>query len=92
MPTAEPEIRELIRTRLVTGDLPRNVQYQIFGGKGDGVRCVCCDQPIGPHQVLYEVLSANKYGDGAALAMHLPCFNAWLIESASPNDTKRQSR
>ena len=89
MPTAEPEIRELIRARLLAGELPRNVQYPIFAGKGDGVHCVCCNRPVDSTQVLYEILSTDKHGDEAALPMHLPCFNAWLIESVSPETNGR---
>lgn len=89
MPTAEPEIRELIRARLLAGELPRNVQYQIFAGKGDGAHRVCRNWPVDSTQVLYEIRSTNRHGDEAALPMHLPCFNAWLIECVSPETNGR---
>ena len=49
------EIRDLIRNRLLAGELPHSHGHRVYGGKGDGHACVCCDQPITRALVEYEV-------------------------------------
>jgi hypothetical protein len=77
-------LRALIRTHIEAGALPRNPGHQLFGGKGDGARCACCNHPIEREQVLYEVMFAPAGGTPASFAMHMACYSAWLNECAQP--------
>ena len=48
-------LTELIRQRLAEGSLPRFRGQRIYGGRGDGARCGCCDRPVGPDEIQYDV-------------------------------------
>lgn len=69
----EAEIEQLILERLLSGSLPSGTGHKIFGGKGDGIRCACCDELVTARQIQYDV----EPNDAQSLAMHLNCYNAW---------------
>jgi hypothetical protein len=74
----------LIRTRIISGKLPRAQKHEILGGTGDGRPCACCDSPIISVQMLYSV----EVSDGQSLSMHLYCYDNWRQESLSLQKTQ----
>lgn len=79
MPTLiDSDLRAHIRRKLEAGELPvRRGNPKLFGSLGADEICDCCGRPVGACDVLYEVESPEH----SPLAMHLPCFDAWQIES-----------
>jgi hypothetical protein len=78
--------RRLIAERLRTGVLPRYHGHRTFGGRGEGTPCACCDEPIAPADVQYDVDHREVAGESAAerlrsIPMHLHCYRVWVEES-----------
>lgn len=80
--------RRLIAERLRAGVLPRFDGQRIFGGRGDGAPCACCDEPIAPVEVQYDVdhRETAARSDAAlepvrSIPMHLHCYRLWVEES-----------
>jgi hypothetical protein len=78
MAKKEEEIRDLIRGRLLAGELPHSDGHRVYAGKGDGHACACCDQPITRALVEYEVEIEET---GRSLPMHFHCYHSWHDES-----------
>lgn len=71
------QIRQLIRTRIQEGQLPYASIYEVFGRKGDGLACACCDEPITSQQIEYDVELCSNIGVLTTLPMHGFCYQAW---------------
>lgn len=71
------QIRQLIQARIHAGQLPDASIYEVFGRKGDGLSCACCDDPISSHQIEYDVEVLSAMGAVTTLPMHLFCYHAW---------------
>jgi hypothetical protein len=77
-------IQALVRARLHTGVLPREVLCEVCAGRGDGAPCSCCDQSVLPEHIQCDVeMTDETAGDVRVLAMHLSCFNIWVTEALS---------
>jgi hypothetical protein len=96
--TDDPEeprarLRRLIGERLAAGLLPPYRGQRTFGGRGEGARCGCCDEPIGGGDVQYDVDhpdEADRSGAAGAvrtIPMHLHCYRLWIEESESRGAT-----
>ena len=82
-----PDLRTHIRALLETETLPlRSPEQQFYGGSGSGQLCDCCGRPICVSEILYEVESPRH----SLLAMHLPCLDAWEIESRGRRVVRRE--
>ena len=77
------EVRELIRLRLRSGQLPHTGKHEVFGRKGDGLPCACCDQLITPQQIEHDVEFASDLGTLSTMPMHAYCYHAWQEVSGS---------
>lgn len=53
-------VRRLIRTKLLTGQLPKEIPDRIWGGPGTSMKCDACEQPITPEQQELEVLCHDE--------------------------------
>ena len=73
-------LRAKIARRLDTSSLPVAGRHKTFGGRGNNEICDCCDGPIGPGDVLYEV-EVKPAEETLILAMHPSCFDVWIEES-----------
>ncbi len=74
---ADQELLDAIRARVGAGRLPSDGEVQIFGGKGDGAVCACCDLPITRTQIQYDIELRSVDGTMTVMSMHLDCFEAW---------------
>jgi len=86
---SEADLRAHIRWQLETGTVPPRADNQkLYGGRGAGQACSCCDRPVGGGEVLYEI----ELSDQSLLAMHLQCFEMWELESQSRAEKRQQTR
>jgi hypothetical protein len=74
------ELRALIRARIRSGRLPSPQGHRLFGGKGDGALCACCDRFITSAEIQFDIESPRA-GDWVSHPMHLDCFELWRHES-----------
>lgn len=78
----EQKVRTLVHSRLESGSLPADTGQRIFGSRGDGTRCACCDQRISDSEVQYDMVSTSEGGEPAStVSMHLHCYQVWVQES-----------
>jgi hypothetical protein len=82
--------RRLIAERLRSAVLPHYRGQRVFGGRGDGAPCACCDERIAPADVQYDVDQRETSEDGAlervrSIPMHLHCYRLWVEESERPS-------
>lgn len=70
-------VRQLIKARILAGQLPYTGNYEVFGRKGDGLRCACCDEPIVRPQIEHDVEFSSDLGTLTTLPMHSCCYQAW---------------
>jgi hypothetical protein len=82
------EIRQLIQTRILSGQLPRAGKHEMFGRKGDGLLCACCDGVITPQQIEYVAEFAEL--GAVTLPIHADCYRAWLEVSYSMDSASRE--
>lgn len=71
---------ELVRARIRSGKIPIAGQYRLFGGRGDGGLCSCCDRIISRSEMAFEV-DCPLNDKHVTLQVHLACFNFWINES-----------
>ena len=71
------EVKQLIQSRIDSGQLPRSRNYEVFGRKGDELPCACCDEPITRPEIEYDVEFSSDTGAVATLPMHAFCYRAW---------------
>lgn len=77
---AATELRDLIRTRIRSGRLPRPQGHRLFGGRGDGTLCACCDRFITSAEIQFDIESPAADG-WESHPMHLDCFELWRSEA-----------
>lgn len=75
----ERELRRRARAQIQKGHLPQSPASSLWGGRGSGLACAVCGDPIPPEQVEYEI--ADPRG-GESLRFHLPCHTQWQFECA----------
>ena len=90
MPNEAP-VRDLARGVLQAGTLPRRDPDRTWGGKGVGLPCTVCGEPIPPTETEYELEFSH---DGAnpgldRFHLHLRCFSAWEMERTSSRTDAR---
>ena len=71
----ETALRLLAELKIETGALPCVEPRTAFAGKGSGLPCSLCEQPISAHQ--YEFEYAN--GGGEISRYHLRCQEIWRL-------------
>jgi hypothetical protein len=76
----DAELRDLIRARIRLGRLPNPQDYRLFGSRGEGTPCACCDRFITSSEIQFDIESRRADG-WISHAMHLECFELWRIES-----------
>ena|SRR5215475_4597070 len=85
-PTDEkPSVGEPWSARLNAAALRRATPVRMWGGKGSGVPCDFCREPVGPHDVEYEV-QAELDGATVMLHFHPRCHDAWTA-GREPGET-----
>jgi hypothetical protein len=82
------EVRRVIQARILAGQLPRAGNHEMFGRKGDGLLCACCDEVITPQQIEYVA----EFADSSALTLplHAHCYRMWLEVSFSVGSAPRE--
>lgn len=86
---ADAELRELIRARIRAGRLPHPQGHRLFGGRGEGTLCACCDRFITSAEIQFDIES-QRAGGWVSHAMHLDCFELWRSEARA--HTPRRAR
>lgn len=81
----ETALRVLAKRKIETGALPRAAPRSAFGGKGSGLPCSLCEQPIAASD--YELEYA--LGGGEIPRFHLRCQVIWQFVLAEWYGTNR---
>ena len=71
------DLTEEVRARMRSGRLPAADGYRVFGVKGDGSVCACCDRAITDAEIQFDVECHNPNSGWSPLSMHLNCFHTW---------------
>jgi hypothetical protein len=69
-------LRLLIRSKLQNGRLPLNSVPRVWGGRGNGEKCVACEATIAKEQLAMEGISLAA-GGGIPIILHVECFQLW---------------
>lgn len=72
--------RALVRQRMRSGELPPGPAHELFGGRGTGAQCSCCDRLITPDQIEFEIHAASQGDAELRLMMHSHCMRIWYDE------------
>ena len=82
----ERALHQLAITRIETGELPRAVPKNLWGGNGEGDPCALCGKRINQDELEYEVQDAAD----RVFHFHLRCHAIWqLAMSAASADASR---
>jgi hypothetical protein len=73
----EAELRRRAREEIRKGRLPESLPSSMWGGKGVGLSCAVCGDPIRPDQVEYEITDPRC---GEVLRFHMECHTVWQLE------------
>jgi hypothetical protein len=77
------DIRAVIRTKLVAGDLPSETPVKCWVGKGTDLPCMGCGLPISPEGLEYELdLPVASSHPVTMLRLHQACVRIWHEERA----------
>lgn len=74
------EVRLKVREKLERGALPREKCQVTWFGRGSGLRCEACDEPVSPGQIECEC----EHPRGHLLRLHQACFVVWDTERQAP--------
>lgn len=83
------QIRQLTQARMHAGQLPCAGIYEVFGRKGDGLSCACCDDLITREQIEYDVEVLSEMGAVTTLPMHVYCYHVWYEVSTAIRNGER---
>lgn len=75
------DLVEQIRDRVRCGRVPLADGCQVFGVKGDGSACACCDRPISAAEIQFDVEYRASASAWSTFPMHLHCFQTWRSAS-----------
>jgi hypothetical protein len=76
-------LRVRARERIDKGLLPRAKAARTWGGRGSGLTCCLCDNPIVPSDPEME-LEFEPATDSQSLRFHLQCHSIWDAERRQP--------
>jgi hypothetical protein len=71
-------LHQIVRARLVCGELICELPSRTWAGQGNGERCALCDDLIDVDQIAYETCCATR----PSVHFHLFCFDVWMTECA----------
>jgi hypothetical protein len=77
------DLAEEIRARIRSGHLPPANTYRVFGVKGDGSPCACCDRCITDSEIQFDVECHTPQAGWSPFSMHLNCFHTWRSASVA---------
>jgi len=69
---------DVIRSRVLSAQLPRYLNSRVFAGLGDGDVCVCCDTAIERSELEYELEIGPEDDSAPPCVMHLQCYQLWF--------------
>jgi hypothetical protein len=69
---------DVIRSRVLSAQLPRYLNSRVFAGPGDGLVCVCCDAVIERRELEYELEIGLEDDSAPPCVMHLQCYQLWF--------------
>jgi len=78
-PIAQDE-NAIVRQRMLSGQLPRGPAQELFGRRGTGAQCSCCDQVITTDQIEFEIHACAPESEHSCLMMHSHCMRIWYDE------------
>jgi hypothetical protein len=71
-------IRDLIRTKLQTGRLPRDGTARAFGRPGNWQKCAACESTMAKPLLMMEIYPQT--GERNCLRLHGACYTLWKEE------------
>jgi hypothetical protein len=84
---SEETLRARARERIASGELPRAKPARSWGGRGSGLPCSLCDQPIADTGPEME-LEFDGAISATALRFHLQCQVIWDSVRRVPTETE----
>ena len=82
------DLRERAKEMLKNGILPLKPQERLWGGYGNGCTCMLCSDPIGPHEVEYELEVRDPHS--RRIHLHLACYEVWEYERVTATQPQRE--
>jgi hypothetical protein len=81
----ESTLHSMARQAIRAGSMPARAAQRMWGGRGSGVRCSICGQPVAGEEVEYELQFAPDPDDPEPHTRHLHvrCLAAWEFERES---------
>jgi hypothetical protein len=71
---------KLVRAKLADGRLPHDSIPRVWGGPGNGEKCVACEELITKNDFVMDGI-----GEGSrAFQFHVQCFRIWDSERNAP--------
>ena len=67
-------IRQIVRRRLVSGELPQDRITRFWGGHAHGEECDACGERIRADQIIIEAISTRT---DQGIQFHVGCFHVW---------------
>jgi hypothetical protein len=79
---SETSLRDLVKSQLRDGRLPRASPRRVYGGLGIGALCKICGRPVGADQNELQLLFIENMDSLSIVVLHLhaPCYAAWELE------------
>lgn len=72
------ETRLRITAAIATGKLPKHAPERSWGGRGSGLACAICQEPVSPEGVEWELeFTAGSDAAVRSLRFHPDCFEDW---------------
>ncbi|HZT04281.1 MAG TPA: hypothetical protein VFA39_18680 [Steroidobacteraceae bacterium] len=84
----ETALRLLAKHKIKSGALPHTAPETAFAGRGSGLPCSLCEQPIAAND--YEFEYAN--GDGEIPRFHVRCQAIWQLVLTEWEKSNRRER
>lgn len=67
-------VRQIVRRKLATGELPQDSISRFWGGLSHGEECDACGERLRPEQIIVEAISTRT---NQGLQFHVGCFYVW---------------
>jgi hypothetical protein len=79
---SETSLRDLVRSQLSAGRLPRTSPRRVYGGLGIGALCKICGRPVGPDENELQLQFIENMDSLSIVMFHLHtrCYAAWELE------------
>jgi hypothetical protein len=79
---SEASLRDLVKSQLSDGRLPRASPRRVYGGLGIGALCTICGRPVGTNEneLQLQFIEGTDSPRIVMLHLHTRCYAAWELE------------